>query len=49
MAAEEDSRPKWKLPRPIADAVAGALAGGAQRFVLSPLDVIKIRFQVLPH
>eukprot|EP00897_Mesotaenium_endlicherianum_P003392 jgi/Mesen1/3080/ME000183S02138 len=37
------------LPRPVIDAVAGALAGGVARFFVSPLDVLKIRFQVYPH
>lgn len=36
----------WHFPRPAMDAVAGAVAGGASRMVVSPLDVIKIRFQV---
>lgn len=28
------------------EAVAGALSGGATRFICQPLDVLKIRFQV---
>jgi len=32
--------------RPALDATAGALAGCVARFVVGPLDVIKIRFQV---
>ena len=31
---------------PFVDATAGAIAGCAARFVVGPLDVIKIRFQV---
>ena len=31
---------------PVVDATAGAIAGCAARFVVGPLDVIKIRFQV---
>ncbi|CAI5529243.1 unnamed protein product [Closterium sp. Naga37s-1] len=37
---------KHLLPRPVLDAVAGAVSGGVARLVVSPLDVIKIRFQV---
>lgn len=32
--------------RVVIDATAGALAGLISRFIVSPLDVIKIRFQV---
>ncbi|KAI9123333.1 hypothetical protein K1719_006222 [Acacia pycnantha] len=35
-----------KLRRAIVDASAGAISGGISRTVTSPLDVIKIRFQV---
>ena len=35
-----------KLKRAMIDATAGAIAGGISRTVTSPLDVIKIRFQV---
>ena len=31
---------------PVVDATAGAIAGCAARFVVGPLDVIKIRFQI---
>jgi hypothetical protein len=34
------------MHRAIADAIAGTLAGGVSRTIVSPLDVIKIRFQV---
>eukprot|EP00850_Spirogloea_muscicola_P013582 SM000093S24393 [mRNA] locus=s93:25680:27935:- [translate_table: standard] len=34
------------IPRPLVDTIAGAAAGAAARVVVSPLDVIKIRFQV---
>jgi solute carrier family 25 thiamine pyrophosphate transporter 19 len=35
-----------QLKRALIDATAGAIAGGISRTVTSPLDVIKIRFQV---
>jgi hypothetical protein len=35
---------QWR--RALVDALAGAIAGGISRTVTSPLDVIKIRFQV---
>lgn len=35
-----------QLKRAVIDASAGAIAGGISRTVTSPLDVIKIRFQV---
>lgn len=38
---------KRKSPRRTAlDAVSGAIAGMVSRFVVGPLDVLKIRFQV---
>ena len=42
MATEETSQ----LKRGIIDATAGAISGAISRTVTSPLDVIKIRFQV---
>ena len=42
----EPSQPSIRLPRAVVDAMAGAVAGAAARMVVSPLDVIKIRFQV---
>jgi len=35
-----------QLKRALLDAIAGAIADGISRTVTSPLDVIKIRFQV---
>lgn len=35
-----------QLKRALIDASAGAISGGISRTVTSPLDVIKIRFQV---
>jgi hypothetical protein len=42
VAMEEPSQ----LKRAIIDSSAGAISGGISRTVTSPLDVIKIRFQV---
>lgn len=40
------SPPASRHRTPVADAVAGGLAGAAARLVVGPLDVLKIRFQV---
>lgn len=40
------SAAKQAKSNPVVDATAGAIAGCAARFVVGPLDVIKIRFQV---
>ncbi|GJP29778.1 hypothetical protein CLOM_g19616 [Closterium sp. NIES-68] len=45
-SAAPRARRRQLLPRPVLDAVAGAVSGGVARVVVSPLDVIKIRFQV---
>lgn len=45
MVAVGSSGNKQKRP-PHIDAIAGAFAGAAARFVVGPLDVLKIRFQV---
>ncbi|CAI5941324.1 unnamed protein product [Closterium sp. NIES-65] len=47
-SASPRAQRKHLLPRPVLDAVAGAVSGGVARLVVSPLDVIKIRFQVPP-
>lgn len=41
--AEEGTKPKGRV---VVDAAAGAIAGCIARFIVGPLDVIKIRFQV---
>ncbi|KAG8079000.1 hypothetical protein GUJ93_ZPchr0007g6267 [Zizania palustris] len=43
MGAEEEPS---QMRRALVDALAGAISGGISRTVTSPLDVIKIRFQV---
>ena len=45
-SGNEPSQQRIRLPRAAVDAMAGAVAGAAARMVVSPLDVIKIRFQV---
>jgi len=41
---------KQMLPaRAVADAMAGAISGATARFLIGPLDVLKIRFQVGPR
>jgi solute carrier family 25 thiamine pyrophosphate transporter 19 len=37
-----------QMRRALVDSLAGAISGGISRTVTSPLDVIKIRFQVPP-
>lgn len=37
---------RLRVPREVLDAISGAIAGGVSRLVVSPLDVLKIRFQV---
>lgn len=41
-----DAQHQTKVPRVVLDAAAGALAGAISRFIVGPLDVVKIRFQV---
>ena len=45
MVAAGSSNSKQKRP-PHIDAIAGGFAGAVARFVVGPLDVLKIRFQV---
>jgi len=44
LAQESEERQDRRQPR--LDAIAGAFAGCVARFLLGPLDVVKIRFQV---
>jgi solute carrier family 25 thiamine pyrophosphate transporter 19 len=50
MAAEKQQHQQGggpsKTQRALVDTLAGAFAGGVSRTMVSPLDVIKIRFQV---
>lgn len=45
-SSSTESQPSSVSNRAVLDATAGAVAGCVQRFVVAPLDVIKIRFQV---
>ncbi|KAF3338372.1 mitochondrial thiamine pyrophosphate carrier-like protein [Carex littledalei] len=45
-ATRSESEESGQLNRALVDTLAGAIAGGISRTVTSPLDVIKIRFQV---
>lgn len=45
---KQDMEEAGQFRRAITDATAGAISGGISRTVTSPLDVIKIRFQVMP-
>lgn len=44
--AQQAKQPAVLPSRAVADAVAGAVSGAVARFVIGPLDVLKIRFQV---
>nr|GME01177.1 mitochondrial thiamine diphosphate carrier 2-like [Ipomoea batatas] len=46
LSPKQDMEEAGQLRRAINDATAGAISGGISRTVTSPLDVIKIRFQV---
>lgn len=46
MKVREETAEPGQLKRALIDSGAGAIAGGISRTVTSPLDVIKIRFQV---
>eukprot|EP00026_Physarum_polycephalum_P012989 Phypoly_transcript_13344.p1 GENE.Phypoly_transcript_13344~~Phypoly_transcript_13344.p1 ORF type:complete len:325 (+),score=41.10 Phypoly_transcript_13344:95-1069(+) len=43
---EANKQEEGKFNRRIKDILAGGLSGGVTRFIIAPLDVIKIRFQV---
>ncbi len=45
-SSSTDNQSESVSNRAVLDATAGAVAGCVQRFVVAPLDVIKIRFQV---
>lgn len=47
MSSTEGVEDPSQIKRALIDASAGAISGGVSRTVTSPLDVIKIRFQVL--
>lgn len=44
-----DPRAQDAAPSPQEAAIAGSAAGMATRVLISPFDVIKIRFQVIVH
>ena len=46
MSSTEAVDDPGQIKRALIDASAGAISGGVSRTVTSPLDVIKIRFQV---
>lgn len=46
MHLPSDDKKAKRKHRVASDALAGALAGAVSRFIVGPLDVVKIRFQV---
>lgn len=46
MTSDRELEEPGQVKRAVIDASAGAVAGAISRMVTSPLDVIKIRFQV---